>query len=89
MSGDDLKRERKEREIERLAERWPDEFRLGYRFGFRGKADQPCDAGGYPPGLHSWPLDRRNAWWAGWNQGHVERDRLAASNTRPNTDAVQ
>ena len=89
MSGDDLKRERKEREIERLANLGPDEYRLGYRFGFRGKADPPCDRAGYPEGFHSWLLDRRNAWWCGWNQGRQARGKLAASNTRPNTDAVR
>jgi hypothetical protein len=89
VSGDDLRHERARREIDRLASAWPDEYRLGYRFGFLKRADPPCDRAGYPLGLHSWPLDRRNAWWAGWNVGRVERDRRAASNTLPNTDAVR
>ena len=55
--------------VERLASRWPDEFRLGYRFGFRRKADPPCDRAGYPSGFHAWPLNRRNAWRARWNSG--------------------
>ena len=79
MSSDDLKRERKEREIERLANLWPNEYRLGYRFGFRGKADQPCDRAGYPEGFHGWPLERRNTWWCGWNKGRCDRARLGAS----------
>lgn len=63
-------------EIERLSAEWPQEFRLGYRFGILGKADQPCDTAGYPLGLRAWPLGRKNAWWAGWNQGRNTRNRL-------------
>jgi hypothetical protein len=63
-------------EVERLANQWPKEFRLGYRFGFLCKADQPCDGAGYPLGLHTWPLSRRNAWWCGWNRGRCEHSRL-------------
>jgi hypothetical protein len=74
VSGDDLRRERARREIERLASAWPDEYRLGYRFSRQGKADPPCDRAGYPEGFHSWPLDRRNAWWAGWNRGYQARN---------------
>jgi hypothetical protein len=59
----------------RLEAEWPQEYRLGFRFGFLGKAASPCDTAGYPIGLASWPLDRRNAWWAGWNEGRNERDR--------------
>jgi hypothetical protein len=70
-----------EREIERLAARWPDEYRLGYRFGCRRKADPPCDAAGYPKGFHKWPLDRHNAWWAGWSRGHQARQDI--KNTSP------
>lgn len=79
MSDDDPKLERKKREIERLANLWPKEFRLGCRFGFLGKADPPCDRAGYPAGFHAWPLDRRNAWWCGWNNGRCDRARLGAS----------
>ena len=68
-------------EIEGLAARWPDEYRLGYRFGFRGKADSPCDAVGYPKGFHRWSLERRNAWWCGWNQGRVSVAKAAESNS--------
>lgn len=25
----------------------------------------------YPPGFHDWPLEKRNAWWAGANLGHL------------------
>ena len=61
-----------------IADRWPEEFRLGYRFGFRGKADPPCDRAGYPNGFSAWPLDPRNAWGAGWNSGRVAVDKAAA-----------
>jgi hypothetical protein len=66
------------KEVRRLADRWPEEFRLGYRFGFRGKADPPCDQAGYPAGFHGWPLDRRNAWFAGWNSGFGALNRITA-----------
>lgn len=66
------------REIARLAGLWPEEFRLGYRFGFRREADQPCDTAGYPLGLHAWLLDRRNAWWCGFNRGRVAIGKVAA-----------
>ena len=65
-------------EIERLANAWPEEFRLGYRFGFRGKADPPCDRAGYPLGLHAWPLPRRNAWWCGFSRGRVAISKVVA-----------
>jgi hypothetical protein len=61
-----------------FAEKWPEEFRLGYRFGRFGKTDPPCDRAGYPQGFHGWPLDRRNAWWCGLNRGWVDRDHANA-----------
>ena len=64
-------------EIKLIADRWPEEFRLGYRFGFRGKADSPCDQAGYPSGFHRWPLAQRNAWYCGFNSGRVAIDALA------------
>jgi hypothetical protein len=67
-----------ERKREVMRSRWPDEFRLGYRFGRFGKADSPCDRAGYPQGFHGWPLDRRNAWWCGWNRGRVDMDHANA-----------
>jgi hypothetical protein len=36
-------------EIERLSAEWPQEFRLGYRFGILGRADEPCDGAGKAP----------------------------------------
>ena len=67
-----------EAERARLEERWPQEYRLGYRFGFLSKADR----NGYPLGLHQWPLDRKNAWWCGWNAGRNERNRLIKERRR-------
>jgi hypothetical protein len=66
------------KEVERFADRWPEEFRLGYRFGFRGKADPPCDEASYPAGFHGWPLERRNAWFCGFNSGRVAVSKAAA-----------
>jgi hypothetical protein len=67
-----------EAERARLEARWPKEYRLGYRFGFLGKADKPHDSAGYPIGLAAWPIDRKNAWWCGWNDGRCYRNRLIA-----------
>lgn len=78
MTGDDLLVDDTTTEIDRLASAWPQEYRLGYRFGFLNKADQPCDSAGYPLGLHVWQLARRNAWWRGWNQGRVAVSKAAA-----------
>ena len=66
-----------QRGVKRLGDQWPEEFRHGYRFGFRGKADPPCDQAGYPSGFHMWLLDRRNAWFAGWNRGRAAVDNAA------------
>jgi hypothetical protein len=52
---------------------FPQEFEHGYRTGYLGENQPPCDAAGYPEGFHTWPLARRNSWWAGVNLGLVER----------------
>jgi hypothetical protein len=52
-----------------LLKRYPLEFESGYLQGFTGE-----DATAYPDGFHSWTLERRNAFFAGWNLGYVERD---------------
>lgn len=64
-------------EIERaqLCERWPAEFEDGYRSGFTGEHQKPCDDAGYMVGHHSWAIERKNAWFAGWNLGNAERER--------------
>jgi hypothetical protein len=65
-------------EVKRFADNWPEEFRLGYRFGFRGKADPPCEIAGYPDGFHTWPLVRRNAWFCGFNGGFIVINKATA-----------
>jgi hypothetical protein len=62
----------------RLREAWPHEFRDGARCGFLRKFDGDREAGGYPLGFHQWPLDRRNAWFAGFNRGLIDRLRREA-----------
>jgi hypothetical protein len=57
-----------------LCRRFPQEFEHGYRSGFTGALQTPCDAAGYPIGFHTWPLDRKNTWYAGWNLGNVEAE---------------
>jgi hypothetical protein len=57
-----------------LCRRFPNEFEHGYRTGYLGENQPPCDAAGYMIGHHTWPLVRKNAWFAGFNLGHVERE---------------
>jgi hypothetical protein len=49
-------------------------FDDGARASFLGKADGPREKGGYPLGFHKLPLDARNAWFAGWNNGLCDRE---------------
>lgn len=56
-----------------LKKAWPAEFEHGYLTGLTGKEQKPCGPGVYPEGFHEWPLERRNAWFAGCNVGIVER----------------
>jgi hypothetical protein len=60
-----------------IRERWPHEFRDGARCGFLQRYDGNRERGGYPLGFHRWPLERRNAWYAGFNRGFCDRLRLA------------
>lgn len=59
------------------ASRWPDEYRDGARsaaglpVGPREAGDKPR----YPRGFHEWPLERRNAWFAGFNGEYSRRAR--------------
>ena len=64
-------------ELATLGKQWPDEFRDGARCGFLREHKGPREPGGYPLGFKSWPLARRNAWFAGFNQGLHDRRRLA------------
>ena len=63
-------------ELTRLGRRWPDEFRDGARRGFLLRFDADREKGGYPRGFLLWPLERRNAWFAGFNRGFHDRLRL-------------
>jgi hypothetical protein len=60
-------------ELQRIIAEFPGEFERGYKSGFTGEDEATCDQGGYPFGFHNWTLDRRNAWWAGFNQGNCRR----------------
>jgi hypothetical protein len=60
-------------EVARLTQRWPDEFRDGARCAFLRRFDGARQKGGYPPGFDHWPLERRNAWFAGFNRGFHDR----------------
>ena len=31
----------------------------------------------YPPGLHDWPLEKRNGWYAAFNLDRIKREREA------------
>ena len=64
-------------ELNTLREQWPAEYRDGARCGFLQKYDGRRDCGGYPPGFARWSLERRNAWFAGFNCGFHDRLRLS------------
>jgi hypothetical protein len=55
-------------ERERIERDFPAEFADGRRRAFIGNKL-------YPRRFKDWPLDRRNAWFAGWNVGYLERKR--------------
>jgi hypothetical protein len=60
----------------RLKRAWPDDFADGERCAFHQRYPGEREKGGYPLGFHGWPLDRRNAWFAGFNLGRIERQRF-------------
>jgi hypothetical protein len=64
-------------EVAAVSRRWPNEFREGARCGFLRRFVGVREKGGYPRGFHLWPLERRNAWFAGFNRGFLDRLRLA------------
>jgi hypothetical protein len=45
---------------------FPKEYDAGARAGFTQSPD-------YPSGFHSWPLERRDAFFAGYNAGRCDR----------------
>jgi hypothetical protein len=55
---------------------WPKESKLSqttHKYsGYTGENQPPCDAAGYMIGHHTWPIERKNAWFAGWNLGNCE-----------------
>ena len=63
-----------EEERAALCAKFPDEFEHGYRTGYLGENQPPCNSAGYMIGHHTWPLGRKNAWFAGFNLGHTERE---------------
>ncbi len=69
----ETEQDKAKREREALLGRWPVEFRDGARCGLLREYPGDREAGGYPRGFHKWPLDRRNAWYAGFNLGFHER----------------
>jgi hypothetical protein len=68
-------------EVDQLRVRWPAEWRDGARCAFLRHFEGEREKGGYPRGFHRWPLDRRNAWIAGYNRGF--HDRLRVSEQEP------
>jgi hypothetical protein len=46
------------------------------RCGFAQTHEGPREPGGYPLGFHEWPLEKRNAWYAGYNVGRIDRVRF-------------
>jgi hypothetical protein len=76
----DARQQKVDAEVARLQARWPEEFQLGWRAGYLRKSDPPCDSAGYPRGLHEWPVDRKNAWWSGRNQGRIKLEKKGSSN---------
>jgi hypothetical protein len=63
-------------EAARLRQRWPTEFRDGARGALLMRFDGQREPGGYPLGFNGWPLERRNAWFAGFNGGFHDLLRL-------------
>ena len=50
---------------------WPAEFLDGGKVAYFGKAEGEREKGGYPKGFHRWTMERRNAWFAGFNVGYI------------------
>ena len=57
----------------RLKQAWLEAFADGERCGFHRRFAGERERGGYPRGFHSWPLERRNSWYCGFNIGLIER----------------
>jgi len=66
--------ERVQAERDRLERAWPDAFRDGVRAAY-GLFPADHLPGGYPDEFHAWPLEKRNAYFAGFNLGFTDRRR--------------
>jgi hypothetical protein len=66
-----------EASLKSLQDKWPAEFRDGARCGFLQRRDSLYGPCGYPAGFAHWQLERRNAWFAGFNIGYHDRSRLS------------
>jgi hypothetical protein len=56
-----------------LKSKFPAEFRDGVRAAFLGKGDGQREPGDCPINFHGWPIEQRNAWYAGYNIGLLMR----------------
>jgi hypothetical protein len=70
--ADDIIRAKAKRAV--LQARYPELFDDGARLGFLGKIRGPRERGDYPIGFHKLEFAARNAWFAGWNQGRIDRE---------------
>ena len=61
------------REIKRFRELYPSEFNDGVAVGLGNNLTGSREPGDYLSGFHGWPLDRRNAWFAGFNFSYSRR----------------
>jgi hypothetical protein len=59
-------------ERERLERAWPEAFRDGVRAAY-SLFPTNCERGGYPKGFSGWPLEKRNAYFGGFNWGFIGR----------------
>lgn len=71
-----------ENERAAIRNQWQAEFDDGARCGFLQKFEGAREPGGYPKGFHGWPLARRNAWFAGFNIGSVDKQILVGGNAK-------
>jgi hypothetical protein len=63
----------KSRESFYIRRDFPREFTDGENMGAGWEPGGKRERGGYPLGFHTWSLERRNAWFAGFNLGRGRR----------------
>jgi hypothetical protein len=63
----------KSRESFYIRRDFPHEFVDGESMGGGWEPGGDREKGGYPSGFRGWPLERRNAWFAGFNWGNQRR----------------